>query len=145
MTQLEIWGVIFVSTLSMSHHISSRRIRNSIDFTTATSLIHSKLDYCNYPFLNLPKAILSRLQLILNSTARTVSQTPKCLHITPVLKSVHWLKIEQRIQYKVISLTYKTLQSNTPVISMACFTFSATETPAPKIVSLPNVLPFNLL
>ena len=123
-------GVIFDSTLSMSQHISSvskscfssirdlRRIRNTLDFTTAhtiaTSLIHSKLDYCNSLFLNLPQAQLSRLQLILNSTARAVSKTPKFSHITPVLKSLHWLKIEQRIQYKVISITYKTLQSNEP-------------------------------
>ena len=123
-------GVIFDSTLSMSHHISSvskscfssirdlRRIRNTLDFTTAhtiaTSLIHSKLDYCNSLFLNLPQSQLNRLQLILNSTARAVSNTPKFSHITPVLKSLHWLKIEQRIQYKVISITYKTLQSNKP-------------------------------
>jgi len=44
---------------------------------------------------------LSRLQLILNSTARAVSITPKCPHITPVLKSLHWLNIEQRIRYKI--------------------------------------------
>ena len=35
-------------------------------------------------------------------------------HITPVLKSLHWLKIEQRIQYKLISLTYKILTTNQP-------------------------------
>jgi len=56
-------GVIFDSSLTMSDHISSmskscflsicdlRRIRNIIDLTTAktiaTSLIHSKVDYCN--------------------------------------------------------------------------------------------------
>jgi len=75
-------GVIFDSTLSMSDRISSvskscflsirdlQRIRNTLDFTTArtitTSLIHSKLDYCNSIFLNLPQSELSRLQLILN-------------------------------------------------------------------------------
>ena len=31
-------------------------------------------------------------------------------HITPHLKSLHWLKITQRIPYKIISLTYKSLQ-----------------------------------
>ena len=51
-----------------------RRIRNTLDFTTAhtitTSLLHSKLDYCDSLFLNLPQSQLNRLQLILNSTAR---------------------------------------------------------------------------
>jgi len=39
---------------------------------------------------------------------------PKLCHITPLLKSLHWLKIEQRIEYKVLSITYKTLQSWQP-------------------------------
>ena len=57
---------------------------------------------------------LGRLQLILNSAAHAVSKTPKFCHISPVLKSLHWLKIEQRIQYKLLSITYKTLQSRQP-------------------------------
>ena len=114
----------------MSDHISSvsksfflyirdlRRIRNTLDYTAAqtiaTSLIHSKVDYCNSLFLNLPRSQLDRLQLILNSAARAVSKTPKFTHISPVLKSLHWLKIDQRIQYKVLSITYKTLQFHKP-------------------------------
>ena len=35
-------------------------------------------------------------------------------HITPVLKSLHWLKIEQHIQYKLISLIYKILTTSQP-------------------------------
>src|SRR6218665_1801010 len=41
---------------------------------------------------------------------------PKHHHITPVLKSLHWLKIPQRIHYKIVSLTctYNTLQTSQP-------------------------------
>ena len=104
-------GVIFDSNLSFSDHISYisktcfahirdlRRIRNTLDHTTActiaTSLIHSKLDYCNSLFLNLNCQQTNRLQLILNSAARAVTKTPKYNHITPHLKSLHWLKITQ--------------------------------------------------
>jgi len=65
-------GVIFDSTLSMSDRISFvsnpcflsirdlLRIRNTLDFSTARtiaiSLIHSKLEYCNSLFLNLPQS-----------------------------------------------------------------------------------------
>ena len=52
--------------------------------------------------------------IILNSAARAVTKTPKFHHITPHLKSLHWLKITQRIQYKILSLTYKSLQYNKP-------------------------------
>jgi len=57
---------------------------------------------------------LGRLQLILNSLARAASKVPKFAHITPVLKSLHWLKLEQRTQYKVTSITYKVLQPEQP-------------------------------
>jgi len=75
----------------MSDHISSvskacfqyirdlRKIINTLHSTTAktiaTSLIHSKVDYYNSLFLNLPRSQLDRLQLILNSAARASFHT----------------------------------------------------------------------
>ena len=41
-----------------------------------------------------------------------LSPTPKSSHITPVLKSLHWLKINECIKYKLLSLTYKVLTTN---------------------------------
>jgi len=98
-------GVIFDSSLAMSDRISYvskssfqsirdlRRIRNTLDFTTAqiiaTSLTHSKLDYCNSLFLNLHRSHFDRLQLVLNSAARAVSRTPRFTHISLVLESLH--------------------------------------------------------
>ena len=42
--------------------------------------------------------------------------TSKCKfdRITPTLRSLHWLKIKQCIQYKIISLTYTALQKGQP-------------------------------
>ena len=95
-----------------------RRIRNTLDHKTActiaTSLIHYKLDYCNSLYLNISNQQLNRLQLILNSAARAVTKTPKFHHITPHLKSLPCLKITQRIQYKILPQTYKSLQYNKP-------------------------------
>jgi len=34
---------------------------------------------------------------------------PKSSHITPILRSLHWLKINERIEYKLVSLNYKVL------------------------------------
>ena len=56
----------------------------------------------------------NRLQVIQNSLARAVVKAPKFCHITPVLKSLHWLKINERIEYKLLSLTYKTLTTAQP-------------------------------
>ena len=31
-----------------------------------------------------------------------------------ILKSLHWIKVQERIEYKIISTTYKVLQSYSP-------------------------------
>jgi hypothetical protein len=82
--------------------------------TIATALVHSKLDCCNSLLFNLPSSSTNRLQLELNSAARAVTKTSKFHHITPVLESLHWLKIKKRIHYKVISLPDKIPLSNQP-------------------------------
>ena len=115
-------GFIFNSTLSFSKQISSlssacpyhirdlRRIRHTLDSTTATTiataLVQSRLDYCNSLYHGLPSTQIKRLHHIQNGLARAVIRTFKHSHISPVLKSLHWLKVEQRIQYKIISITH---------------------------------------
>ena len=58
---------------------------------------------------------LSRLQQIQNSLAHTVMKAPKSCHITPILRSLHWLRITERIEYKLLSLTYKVLTTTQPL------------------------------
>ena len=44
-----------------------------------------------------------------------VLSCPKHHHITPVLyRSLYWLTVPQRIHYKIVSLTYNTLQTSQP-------------------------------
>jgi len=98
------------------HSHKLRCIRPYLDFKTAstiaTSIVHSILDYCNSLYYNLPQTQIKRLQNIQNSLARAVTRMPKSSHITPVLKSLQWLKINERIKYKLLSLTYKVLTTN---------------------------------
>jgi hypothetical protein len=124
-------GIIFDSDLSLRKHISSicqtsfyhirhlRQIRSSIDINSATilanALIHSKLDYCNSLYYSLPNSSIHRLQLVQNSLARVVlPSTLRHHHISPVLKRLHWLPVEQRIRYKIVCLTYKSLHYQQP-------------------------------
>jgi len=93
-----------ISTISKAcyYHIRQLRcIRPYIDsttaFTIATSIIHSKLDYCNSLYYYLPKSQITHLQLIQNSLTRAVVKAPKSCDITPVLRSLHWLKITERV------------------------------------------------
>src|SRR6218665_368344 len=89
--------------------------------TIATSIVHAKLDYCNSLFLNIDLTQIIRLQAIQNALARVVTKTHKH-HITPVFKKLHWLKVPERKEYKVISLTYNTLQCSQPSYLRQLFT-----------------------
>ena len=101
-------------TISVSFTVSVEYLDTNTAFTIATSIVHSKLDYCNSLYHNLPKSQITGLQRIQNSLARAVAKDPKSSHITPILRSLHWLKITERIEYKLLSLTYKVITTTQP-------------------------------
>jgi len=41
-------------------------------------------------------------------------KAPKSSLVTPILRSLHWLRINERIEYKLLSLTYKVLTTSQP-------------------------------
>src|SRR5688572_6855392 len=57
------------------------------------------------------KCLLQRVQ---NSLARAITNTSKYEHITPLLKSLHWLPVQHRILFKLGLIVYKTLNSGQP-------------------------------
>jgi len=85
---------------------------------------------------NLPNCQLNRLQQITNSLARAVVKAPKSTHITPILKSLHWLKVNERIEYKLLSLTYKVLTTAQPSYLHNLSLFNLLAVPALHLLSL---------
>jgi len=75
-------------------------------------------------YYGLPKYQINRLQHTQNALARAVVQAPKFQHITPILKYLHWLKVSERIEYKIISLTYIFSISLSHCICMTLYLFS---------------------
>ena len=71
------------------------------------ALVSSHLDYCNSLFRSLSKFNLCKLQCNQNSAARIVSNTSRYTSITPVLKKLHWLPLEQCTVFKTATLVYK--------------------------------------
>ena len=69
-------------------------------------------------FYGLPASSLNRLQRVQNALARVVVPSVKRHHhITPppTLKSLHWLPIIRRIDFKIASITFKTLHNKQPI------------------------------
>ena len=65
------------------------------------------------------KQSLSRLQQILNFLACTVVKAPKSCHITPILRSVHWLRIQPPLTYLQRSHNYPTFITSSPLNVLA--------------------------
>ena len=89
----------------------------TIDATKSlvNSLVTSHIDYCNSLLNGIPKTTLNKLQNVQNTAARLITRTSRGSHITPVLKDLHWPPIQYRIQFKILVITYKVLQGQSPL------------------------------
>ena len=110
-------GVWFNSDFSLSKHVQNvckscfvklrdfrRFLTHDVSVLVANALASSHLDYCNSLFLSLSKFNLRKLQCIQTSAARIVSNTSQYTSITPVLKKLHWLPVEQHTVFKTATL-----------------------------------------
>jgi len=55
-----------------------------------------------------------RLQSVENAAARLVTGTRRTDHITPVLQSLRWLPVRQRVTFKLATLVHKCLNGRAP-------------------------------
>ena len=122
-------GVTFDSTLSLHQHVMNvcrvayhelRRINSirnllSIDAvkTLVCSLVLSHLDYCNSLLVGLPQYLIKKLQGVQNAAPRSILQTPRSEHISP-LQNLHWLPVNKRILHKVAALCHTLLCGSGP-------------------------------
>ena len=90
------------------------KIRNVLTLDTTKILIHafvvSNIDSYNSLLSGLPKHLIDKLQHLLNAAPRLIMVSNKYDSITPILKELHWLPIEQRIIFKINLLTFKCLR-----------------------------------
>jgi len=123
-------GVYLDGALSMQEHVARtvsrcfgalrqlRSIRNSITRpvlqSLAVALVLSRLDYCNSTLAGITSALLRRLQAVQNAAARLIFQLSHHSHISSALIELHWLRVPERINYKLATMTFRALHGVGP-------------------------------
>jgi hypothetical protein len=123
-------GIYLDADASMRSHVSRtvsncfaalrqiRSIRSSVPqqalLSLVVSLVLSRLDYGSPTLAGLPAYLIDRLQSVLNAAARLVCSSRKYDHVTPLLRELHWLKMSQRIDYKLAVLVFRCLNGLAP-------------------------------
>ena len=80
----------------------------------ASGMILSHLDYCNAILCGLPKSEINKLQRIQNMAAKIILQKRKSDSASKCLAELHWLPVQKRIDFKVLTMVYKCLNGNAP-------------------------------
>ena len=124
-------GAFFDEHLSMTRHVNIMcknaffhlhqigLVRKFLTFKAAERVIHSlvtsRLDYLNALLVGLPSQDIAKLQRVQNCAARLLSGQKRAEHITPVLNELHWLRVKDRIEFKILLLCFKCLNGFGPL------------------------------
>ena len=127
---IKILGVTLDRELSFKDHVHQiakacnyhlwalRHIRKYLTTETANtiacSLVSSRLDYCNALLNGTSVANMKKLQRIQNNLARIVMDKPRRTPSHDLRRSLHWLPITSRLQYKTVLLTFEALHTGQP-------------------------------
>ena len=123
-------GIYFDSDLMMRTHVQKvtarcfaalrqlRQIRHVLNHDTlrtlVTALVLARLDYGNSVLVGLPAYLTKRLQSVLNASARLIYRLRRSDHITDALICLHWLRVSERVKFKIAVLTYKLMHGVAP-------------------------------
>lgn len=123
-------GIYIDSDLSMRTHVARtvsacfaalrqiKSIRRSVTRPVLTSLVVAlvltRLDYGCATLAGLPERLLGRLQSVINAAARLIFRSARHDHITPLLHELHWLRIRERIDFRLAVLTFRCLHGLAP-------------------------------
>ena len=81
-----------------------------------TSLVLSQLDYCNGILYNINSDILKRMQTVQNCAAKLIYNRRKYdSGLSSLFSSLHWLRIKERIAFKIMLIVHKCLYCKSPV------------------------------
>ena len=78
------------------------------------SFVTSRLDYCNCLYAGVLFYLLERLQKIQNKAARLVLRKDRKHDFKKLLRLLHWLLVQKRVDFKIACLVFKPLNNLSP-------------------------------
>jgi len=115
----DIWPTCTEHIRNCNFHLRAyRHIRLSLTQDVAnmmaTSIIGSRIDYCNSLLIGISEQNLDKLQRIQSKAARIVCNAGRQVTSSDVLYSLHWLPVRRRIEFKTATLCFKAVRLGNP-------------------------------
>jgi hypothetical protein len=93
----------------ISKYLSDTQLKSVIQ-----AFVISKLDQNNSLLAGASKYQIKKLQSVQNAAAKLVRRMKRYDNVEPPLAELHWLPVDQRIQFKLLLLGYKCLNGQGP-------------------------------
>jgi len=78
------------------------------------NISHHPLEALFIVFYYLNKQLMDRLQSVQNAGARLIFGARRYDHVQPLLWSLHWLRVPERISFRLAVLVYRCLHGSAP-------------------------------
>jgi len=95
-----------------------RSVRRSLTpdalLTLLRALVISNLDFCCSTLAGVSGTLLQRLQSVLNAAAQLVYSARRSEHTSPLLWQLHWLKVPERIKFRLCVPVHRCLHNKAP-------------------------------
>ena len=78
------------------------------------SKVFSNIDYCNALYFGMNASLLKKLQHVQNSAARLIIRKGCPMSLDNFFLDSHWLKVRQRIIYKIVLMVHKCVHLKAP-------------------------------
>jgi len=106
-------GVALLCSIASAAQHSSPCLGDRLSVACYCPIVLSRLDYGNGTLVGLPSHLIRRLQSVQNAAARL--RLRRSDHITDALICLHWLRVPERIVFKVAVQTYRALHDESMI------------------------------
>ena len=84
-----------------------RCVSRQVLLSLVVSLVLTRLDYGCATLAGAPASLLDKLQSVMNAAARLIFSARKYDHVTPLLRELHWLRVPERITFRLAVYAYR--------------------------------------